>query len=63
MLTRFAILRRADDDGVDAAVVERDYVLAPIVVSGPGVSVHPFRPNPYTRSGVFVHPEAARVAR
>jgi predicted nucleotidyltransferase component of viral defense system len=31
MLTRFAITRRADDDGVDAAVVERDYVLAHIV--------------------------------
>ena len=31
MLTRHAITRRADDDGVDAAVVERDYVLAHIV--------------------------------
>ncbi|MFZ2055959.1 MAG: hypothetical protein WAV54_00930 [Acidimicrobiales bacterium] len=31
MLTRFAITRRADDDGVDASVVERDYVLAHIV--------------------------------
>ena len=31
MLTRFAITRRADDDGVDAMVVERDYVLAHIV--------------------------------
>lgn len=31
MLTRFAITRRADDDGVDAAVVERDYILAHIV--------------------------------
>jgi len=31
MLTRFAITRRADHDGVDAAVVERDYVLAHIV--------------------------------
>ena len=31
MLTRHAITRRADDDGVDAAVVERDYVLAHVV--------------------------------
>jgi predicted nucleotidyltransferase component of viral defense system len=31
VLTRHAITRRADDDGVDAAVVERDYVLAHIV--------------------------------
>jgi hypothetical protein len=31
MLTRFAITRRADDDGVDALVAERDYVLAHIV--------------------------------
>ena len=31
MLTRHAITRRADKDGVDAAVVERDYVLAHIV--------------------------------
>ena len=31
MLTRHAITRRADHDGVDAAVVERDYVLAHIV--------------------------------
>ena len=31
MLTRHAITRRADADGVDAAVVERDYVLAHIV--------------------------------
>lgn len=31
MLTRFAIMRRADDDGVDALVTERDYVLAHIV--------------------------------
>jgi len=33
MLTRFAITRRADDDGVDASVVERDYVLAHIVAN------------------------------
>lgn len=31
MLTRHAITRRADADGVDASVVERDYVLAHIV--------------------------------
>lgn len=31
MLTRFAITRRADNDGVDASVAERDYVLAHIV--------------------------------
>ena len=31
MLNRHAITRRADDDGVDAAVVERDYVLSHIV--------------------------------
>ena len=31
MLTRHAITRRADFDGVDAAVVERDYVLAHVV--------------------------------
>lgn len=31
MLTRFAITRRADDDGVGAMVAERDYVLAHIV--------------------------------
>jgi len=31
VLTRHAIARRADTDGVDAAVVERDYVLAHIV--------------------------------
>lgn len=31
MLTRFAITRRADDDGVDALIAERDYVLAHIV--------------------------------
>ena len=31
MLTRHAVTRRADQDGVDAAVVERDYVLAHIV--------------------------------
>lgn len=31
MLTRHAITRRADTDGVDAAVVERDYVLAHVV--------------------------------
>lgn len=31
MLTRHAITRRADRDGVDAAVVERDYVLAHVV--------------------------------
>ncbi|HZT66513.1 MAG TPA: nucleotidyl transferase AbiEii/AbiGii toxin family protein [Acidimicrobiales bacterium] len=31
MLTRHAITRRADDDGVDATVAERDYVLAHIV--------------------------------
>lgn len=31
MLTRHAITKRADDDGVNASVVERDYVLAHIV--------------------------------
>lgn len=31
MLTRHAITRRADADGVDAAVVERDYVLTHVV--------------------------------
>lgn len=31
MLTRHAITKRADDDGVDAAVVERDYALAHVV--------------------------------
>lgn len=31
MLTRHAITRRADTDGVDGAVVERDYVLTHIV--------------------------------
>jgi predicted nucleotidyltransferase component of viral defense system len=31
MLTRHILTRRADDDGVDAAVVERDYVLAHVV--------------------------------
>jgi uncharacterized protein len=31
VLTRHALTRRADTDGVDAAVVERDYVLAHIV--------------------------------
>ncbi len=31
MLTRHAIARRANDDGVDAVVVERDYVLAHVV--------------------------------
>lgn len=31
MLTRHAITRRADQDGVDAAVVEKDYVLAHVV--------------------------------
>lgn len=31
MLTRHLITRRADADGVDAAVVERDYVLAHVV--------------------------------
>lgn len=31
MLTRFAITRRADDDGVDSLVAERDYVLSHIV--------------------------------
>jgi predicted nucleotidyltransferase component of viral defense system len=31
VLTRHAITRRADADGVDAAVVERDYVLAHVV--------------------------------
>lgn len=31
MLTRHAITKRADDDGVDAAVVERDYVLGHVV--------------------------------
>lgn len=31
MLTRHAMTRRADEDGVDAIVVERDYVLAHVV--------------------------------
>ena len=31
MLTRHALTRRADTNGVDAAVVERDYVLAHVV--------------------------------
>ena len=31
MLSRHALTRRADTDGVDAAVVERDYVLAQVV--------------------------------
>ncbi len=31
MLTRHAITRRADEDGIDAVVVERDYVLSHIV--------------------------------
>ena len=31
MLTRHAITQRADADGVDAAVVERDYILARVV--------------------------------
>jgi predicted nucleotidyltransferase component of viral defense system len=31
VLTRHALTRRADTDGVDAAVVERDYVLAHVV--------------------------------
>lgn len=31
MLSRYAIARRAEEDGVDAAVVERDYVLAHVV--------------------------------
>lgn len=31
MLTRHALTRRADTDGADAAVVERDYVLAHVV--------------------------------
>jgi hypothetical protein len=31
MLTRHAITQRADADGVDAAVAERDYVLAHVI--------------------------------
>jgi predicted nucleotidyltransferase component of viral defense system len=31
VLTRHAITRRADDDGVDAAIVERDYILTHVV--------------------------------
>jgi predicted nucleotidyltransferase component of viral defense system len=31
VLTRHAITRRADDDGVDAAIVERDSILAHVV--------------------------------
>ena len=31
MLTRHAITRRADADSVDAAIVERDYILAHVV--------------------------------
>jgi predicted nucleotidyltransferase component of viral defense system len=31
VLTRYAITQRADADGVDAAVVERDYILAHVV--------------------------------
>ena len=36
MLTRFVITRRADDDGVDAAVVERDYTHRYGSRTGPG---------------------------
>lgn len=40
MLTRHVLTRRADDDGVDAAVVERDYVLAHVVAQ-----LHRARPS------------------
>lgn len=40
MLTRHVLTRRADEDGVDAAVVERDYVLAHVVAQ-----LHLARPN------------------
>jgi predicted nucleotidyltransferase component of viral defense system len=40
VLTRHALARRADADGVDAAVVERDYVLAHVVAQ-----LHRARPN------------------
>jgi predicted nucleotidyltransferase component of viral defense system len=40
MLTRHAIARKADADRVDAAVVERDYVLAHVVAQ-----LHPVMPN------------------
>ena len=43
--------------GHDVADVEK------ISLSNPEVFVHPFRSNPYTDSGVFVHPEAATLAQ
>jgi hypothetical protein len=33
-----------------------------LLVMAPGVFVHRFRSNPYTHSGVFVHPSECRVA-
>lgn len=38
MLTRHMITRRANDDGVDAQVVERDYILAHVVAQLHGAS-------------------------
>ncbi len=40
MLTRHALSRRAEADGVDATVVERDYVLAHVVAQ-----LHHARPD------------------
>src|SRR4051794_3832643 len=37
MITRHLVTRRADDDGVSSAVVERDYVLAHVVAQLPKV--------------------------
>lgn len=39
MITQHLITQRADDDGVDAAVVERDYVLAHVVAQLPQVQM------------------------
>jgi hypothetical protein len=41
VLTRHAITRRTDADGVDAAVVERDYVLAQLHRVNPEDGGHP----------------------
>ena len=39
MITHHLIAQRADDDGVDAAVVERDYVLAHVIAQLPQVQM------------------------
>jgi predicted nucleotidyltransferase component of viral defense system len=39
VITQHLITQRADDDGVDAAVVERDYVLAHVVAQLPLVQM------------------------